>query len=156
QLPGFGAAAAGQARVGGAGHAEVEHPRLPRRLHQDVARLEVAVDDAAFVGVLHRVAHPRHQLQPAARVQGVVAGVPVERHTDDQLHGEVGLPALGDAGVVDLGDAGVVQAAEDLCLAGEALQQGVGGEPGTDHLEGDGAARVVLLGLVDGTHAPLP
>lgn len=36
----------------------------------------------------------------------------------------------------------------------EALEQRGGGETGADHLEGDNAARAVLLGLVDGAHAP--
>ena len=49
----------------------------------------------------------------------------------------------------------MAQPTEDLRLAGEALQQEVRGEAGPEDLEGDGAARVVLLGLVDGPHAAL-
>ena len=81
-LPGPGMGRGGP-QVGGVGHAKVEHFGLPRRLHQDVGRLEVAVDDAALVGVLHRVAHPRHQSEPAARVEGVFAAVLVERYAGD-------------------------------------------------------------------------
>ena len=93
----------------------------PRLVDQDVAGLEVAVDDAPVVGVLHRVAHPRQQLQAAARVEAVPAGVLVQGHAADELHGEVGLAVLAHAGLVDLGDAGVVQPAQDLGLVGEAL-----------------------------------
>ena len=54
---------------------------------------------------------------------------------------------------MNLCDAGVVQSAEDLRLAGEALEQGRAGESGAEELEGDGATRVVLLRLVDRAHA---
>ena len=91
----------------------------------------------------------------AAGVEAVAAGVLVQRQAADELHGEERLAVLGHAGLVDLGDAGVVQPAEDLGLVGEALEQRGRGEAGADDLEGDGAARVVLLGLVDGAHAAL-
>ena len=48
----------------------------------------------------------------------------------------------------------MVQPAQDLRFVAEALEKCGRGEAGADHLEGDGAARVVLLGLVDGAHAP--
>ena len=50
--------------VGETRDAEVEDLRLTRLVDQDVARLEVAMDDAALVGVLHGVADLRHQLEP--------------------------------------------------------------------------------------------
>ena len=82
-------------------------------------------------------------------------GVLVQGQAADELHGEERLAVVGQAGLVDLGDAGVVQPAEDLGLMAEALEEGGGGEAGADDLEGDGAARAVLLRLVDGAHAPL-
>ena len=121
-----------------------------------LAGLEVAVDDALVVGVLHRVAHPRQQPSRAAVTsRPLAAGVLVQRQAADELHGEERLAVVGQPGLVDLGDAGVVQPAQDLRLLGEALQQGGRDEAGADHLQGDGAARVVLLRLVDGPHAAL-
>ena len=156
ELAGEGQAGQGQqVGIGGAGHAEVEDLRLTGLLHEDVGGLEVAVDDAPVVGVLHRVADPRHQAQRGRRVEAVAVGVLVQGQAADELHGEEGLAVVGQAGLVDLRDAGVVQPGQDLGLVGEALDQGGGGEPGSDDLEGDGAARVVLLRLVDGTHAAL-
>ena len=148
-------AAGQQVGVGGAGHAEVEHLGLSGLLHQDVGGLEVAVDDALVVGVLHRVADPRQQTHAGGEVEAVAVGVLVQRQAADELHREERLAVVGEAGLVDLRDAGVVQPAQDLGLVGEALEQGGGGEAGADDLEGDRAARAVLLRLVDGAHAAL-
>ena len=140
ELAGEGQAGQGQqVGIGGAGHAEVEDLRLTGLLHEDVGGLEVAVDDAPVVGVLHGVADPRHQAQAGGEVEAVAVGVLVQGQAADELHGEEGLAVVGQAGLVDLGDAGVVQPGQDLGLVGEALDQGGGGEPGSDDLEGDGA-----------------
>ena len=154
ELAGAGQSGGGQqVGVGGAGHAEVEDLRLPGLLHQDVGGLEVAVDDAPVVGVLHRVADPRHQAHTGGRGRGLAVGVLVQGQAADELHGEERLAVVGEAGLVDLRDAGVVQPGQDLGLVGEALEQGGGGQAGADDLEGHRAARVVLLCLVDGAHA---
>ena len=60
----------GQLLPGRLGHAEVDD--LRHRLavvqgDQDVGRLEVAVDDALLMGVLHRLADGDEQLQPLPR-----------------------------------------------------------------------------------------
>ena len=64
QLTGLGSAR-GRQKVGGGdvGDAEVEHLGLAGFIDQDVAGLEVAMNDALVVGVLHRVAHPGQQLE---------------------------------------------------------------------------------------------
>ena len=69
ELPDVGLQRRLRVAVGDARHAEVEDLRLPGFVDQDVARLQVAVDDAALVRVVDRVADLRHQLQPLARVQ---------------------------------------------------------------------------------------
>ena len=60
----------GQPRAGRLGDAEVDH--LGHRLavvegDQDVRRLQVAVDDALLVGVLHGLADRDEELEPLAR-----------------------------------------------------------------------------------------
>src|SRR5262249_31336949 len=68
----------GEPLPGGLGHAEVDyfHNRLAvEQGDQDVARLEVAVNDALLVGVLHRPAHVAEQLQALAH--GQVLGVAI-------------------------------------------------------------------------------
>ena len=141
--------------AGGTRHAEVEHFRLPGLVHEDIGGLQVAVDNALIVGVLHGVAHPRQKAHAGGEVEAVAAGVLVQRQPVDKLHREIRLAVVGEAGLVDLRDAGVMQPAQDLGLVGEPLDDGGGRESATDDFEGDGAAWVILLRHVDGTHAAL-
>ena len=69
--------------------AEVEQLRAAVGRHEDVRRLEIAVDDEVLVGVAHRVADLRHELEPAGDRELVLVAVAGERHALDQLHGEV-------------------------------------------------------------------
>ena len=55
--------------VGDARHAEVEDLRLAGLVDEDVARLEIAMDQAALVRVLHGVADPGDELEPLPRVE---------------------------------------------------------------------------------------
>ena len=55
-------------------HAEIENLRLARFVHQDVAGLQVAMDEPALMRVLHRVADLGHQLQPLPRVEPMRVG----------------------------------------------------------------------------------
>ena len=106
------------------GHAEVDH--LRHRLavvqgDQDVGRLEVAVDDALLVGVLHRLADRDEQLQPLPRASGwcssqySVIGTPLTSSMT-----KYGRPAVGGAGVEHLGDVRVVHQGQGLPLGLEA------------------------------------
>ena len=49
--------------------AEIQNLRLARILHQNVARLQVAVNDAPLMSMIHGLADFEHQLQPFAGVQ---------------------------------------------------------------------------------------
>ena len=135
QLAGLGQAGpVEKVGVSGVGHAEVEHLRLSRFLDEDVGGLQVAVDNALIVGVLHRVAHPRQETHAGGEVEAVSIGVLVQGQPADELHCEERLAVIGEAGLVDLRDAGVVQSAQDLGLVGEALERrrarrGRGGRP---------------------------
>jgi hypothetical protein len=94
-------------------------------LEEDVGGLQVAVQDAALVGVIHRPRHRRQQpgrpplvlfpgRRPLAAGQGVGQAAAL-----DQLHAEVALP-LVFADLVDRHDVGVVEVGrrvEDLRLA---------------------------------------
>ena len=96
--------------------AEVEHLRLARLGDEDVGRLQVAVDDAALVRVLHGVGDSATS-RALPRSSSLLRDVVVERAAAHQLHREVGLRTearVGDARLVDLRDAGMLQAAEEL------------------------------------------
>ena len=61
--------------VGDPRQAEIENLGLAVFVHQDVARFQIAVDDAALMGMLDRFADLDHQRQSLARVQMLRFGV---------------------------------------------------------------------------------
>ena len=122
------------------GQPPVDDDGLAERADEDVARLEVAVDDPLVVRVGDRLGggdHVRQQRQPVGERVGV-ADHARQRLPEDQLHHEERLAARPEAGVVDGHDARVLQARRELHLALEA-----GGERGVlhaQHLDRDRAA----------------
>ena len=111
---------------------------------QQVARLDVAVDDAGAVGVVEPVAgvadraHGLPDVELAALAQEVGAGGPV-----DVLHDDVVAAAVRVlAGVEDLHDVRVLEARGRERLAAEARDEGlVVGEVLGEQLHGHRAAR---------------
>ncbi len=100
------------------------------------------MNHAPIMGMLHGVAHPGHQFQPRGRIQKTTAGVIVERHAADELHGEI-RPAIFDKSrVVNLCDPRVLQPPEDLGLMIEPLGVLERHEARADDLKRDGAARL--------------
>ena len=121
---------------------------------QDVARLEVAVDDAALVGVMHGPGQRLDQargLGPAAAAGRRICAASVPPPTYSRARYDV--PGVA-ADLVDLHDAGVLQAGDGLRLQAKTRQLFRAGiRPGEDHLEGDEAVERHLPGLVDHPHA---
>ncbi len=145
------------------GQAEVGELRIARAVQQHVGRLEVAVQDAALVGVMDGAGQGRHQAGEACLL--LIGGpVPLSRHLEfgepasqaasfHELQGEVGL-VVDLANVVDGDDVGMVQLGGGLGLDAEAAQgRARGGLPGQDHLEGHLAVEAHLPGPVDDAHA---
>ena len=122
--------------VGDPGEAEIEdlHRGLPAPVVALVDRtsirsgtmmldgLEIAVDDAALVGVVDRVADGEKSRRRSAsswavdrlwsRLEPAVQGLAA-----DQLHGEEVVTVVGVSGLVDGGDVGVLEAGQGLDLA---------------------------------------
>ncbi len=138
------------------GNAEIENLGLPRLIDQYVTGLQIAMDDAALVGMLDRLADTRHQFQPLAGIKLFLVAEIDQGPSADELHREEWLLAkagvLG-AGFVDLGDTGVLQPPERLGFLFEAPQQIRARQAGLDYLEGNTAIRILLFGFIDGTHA---
>ena len=135
------------------GDAEVDHLRHRHAFvqrDQHVRRLDVAVDDAFRVRVLHGAADLHEQLQPLARRQLVSVAELGDRHAVHQLHHEVRPARVGGAGVEHLGDVLVVHQRQRLALGLEAGDHLARVDARLDHLERDLAADgVLLLGHVD-------
>ena len=92
--------------------------------HDHVGGLEVAVDDALLVRVVHRVAHLAEQLQGLGQTELVAATVVGDRLARQVLHGEPRLAGLRRAGVEHAGDGGVLHARQGLALGVEACAGG--------------------------------
>src|SRR5436309_2587069 len=115
--------------------AEVQKLHLTAAGHQDVRRLEVAVDDQTPVGVLHRVAdgpEPTQALHDGRtpRVAVLDQGMSLDVLQDEERASVVRGPAVDQTG-----DARVLQARQDLPLAQETRQDLVGVEAPLEYLE---------------------
>jgi hypothetical protein len=135
------------------GQPEVADVGLAVVIDQDVGRLEVAVEDAALMRVVHRLGGLGHQPCRGARVGGVVGQPLLEARPADELHGEVAPPVVL-ADLEDRHDVRVVQQRDRLGLVLEPSQFVIAGQDvGPEHLEGDGPIEADLAGAVDDPHA---
>jgi hypothetical protein len=124
QLAGLGSARRRQ-KVGGrhTGNAEVEHLEPAGLIDQDVAWLEIAMNDPFVVGILHRIAHSCQQFEASLCAETPSAREFVQGHAADELHGEERLAIFTDPGFVDLSDSGMLEPRQDLCFVVEALDE---------------------------------
>lgn len=98
--------------VGDARQAEVENLGLAGVVDQNVAGLQIAMNDGMLMGGLDRLADFNHQSEALADVQMMRVGVVDQRLAMDAFRGEKRLRAeagVGGAGLVDLRDAGVME-----------------------------------------------
>ena len=123
-------------------------------LDQDVAGLDVAVDEALRVSDVER----RGDLaENGDGMGGIERAFAVEQAAQvgalDQVHGHEQEPVLL-AGVVNRNDVGVSQRDRDPRLVGEAAAKAaVAGEVRRDHLERDDVIENEMGGAIDDPHA---
>jgi hypothetical protein len=86
---------------------------------QHVRGLDVAVQDALLVRVLHGLAHLDEELQSLARREVALVAVLRDRDAAHELHHEVRPAGLGRAAVEHLGDVGVVHQRQRLAFGFE-------------------------------------
>ena len=129
----------------GLGDAEVQQLGLAVRCDQDVGRLQITVEDAALVGVLHRITHQRRKLDAFVRCQLPRVSVIRDRRADDQLHrDERRRGVIAGMGRIDVGDSGVLELPQQLALHLEAPADRGGVESAPQDLHCDRAGRVLL------------
>ena len=147
---------AGRAAVldmGGLGQPEIEDLGLDTRGHEDVGRLDVAVDDAVGVGGVQRVRNLSREVQHQTKRERPAVHVLLERLALEQLHGDE-LRALELVDLVDRADVRVIERRGGARLA----QKPIGGlliadAIGRQKLERHEARELDVLGLVDDAHA---
>ena len=140
------------------GQPEVDHFRhrlAVVQADQDVAGLQVSVDHALGVGVLHGLADRHEERETLGDAQAGVVAILGEGDALDVLHDEERPAALGRAAVEHLGDVRVVHQGQGLPLRLEPRQDGPRVHPRLDELQRhDSPNRLRLLGLPDRAHPP--
>ena len=136
------------------GDAEVGHQGMAA-LQQDVLRLDVAMDDLAFVGVVQRFGRLPHDPEGVLDGELVLPDQPVaERLPLDERH-DIVKEAVGHPRVVQAEDVGVLELGGDPDLAQEALGADGGRQFRLEHLDGDAAFVLRVPGEVDEGHPAL-
>jgi hypothetical protein len=135
------------------GEPEVGHQRLASFVDQNIGRLQVAVQNAPLVGMVHGPGYSRHQLSSRPKVAVIFLEPFREVSSFDKLHAEKAATALfGD--LVNRHDIGVVEMGDRLGLVAKASRVVVAG-PGTvaDHLDGHNAVQAPLPRPEHNAHA---
>ena len=132
---------------------EVRDLHAALAVQQDVLRLDVAVDDAAVVGVLERVADPRDDGERLARGQAFALEQLAQVHAIDELHQEEKQVAAA-AEFVERDDSRVVEFRQCAGLAGKTFgKRGIAGDGGGQDFQGDDPVEFGLPRLVNRAHA---
>ena len=151
-------------RLGGIGEpaaeAEIAKPRVQGLIRaviagdEDVARLDVAMDEPGGVRGIQRAGHLLQDRHRGVRRQVTLAADhPLQIAAGDVAHGEVE-HAVDLAGVIDRDDVGMLEAGGEDRLLQEALPElGVRAPIGLEQLERDVSPQGGLNRPVDGAHA---
>ena len=142
-------------RAGRTGDAEIEDLRLAVLRDEDIPGLEIAVNDAALVRVLHRLRQLDEQAHARGSRELVGACVVRDRWTRDQFHDEVcRRRPIARVERVHLRDAGMLKAPEHLGLVFEPAQDFRMAETSSQHFDRHRASRPLLLCGIDNAHGP--
>ena len=144
------ATVAGEACSRRRGDPEVEDLGLAVLADEDVAGLEVAVNDAALVGVLDGIADARDQLHALGDAQAAILGEFGQRRPVHEFHRDERRRRLvARMRGVDIGDARVVEVREQLGFDHESALDGAREELAPQHLERDDSRRMPLMRQMD-------
>ena len=123
--------------------------------HQDVLRLEVAMDHQVLMSVVDGGADGEEKIQTLADGKPVGIAVLIDRGSGDEVHHEIGTAVRGGAAIQEFGDIGVIEVGQNLPLGIEAFERVVAEDAAADDLDGDHLAVQVVDAhrLVDGAHA---
>ena len=112
----------GPLRVEHLGNAKIQQPDHALLGNQNVAGLQITMDDQVLMGILHREADSTEQLQACGDRQSVSVAIFVDANALDVLHDQIGQAFFGAATIKELYDAGVVQCCQGLPLVAKTAQ----------------------------------
>lgn len=137
------------------GDAEIEEAGVAAVVDQDVAGLDVAMDNEALVGVGDGFGYLEEELAALVRGEVEPVGVVGNGFAIDVLHDEEGTAIGHGAAIEKACGVGVIELSEDLAFAAETFG-GIGtGEAGAEDLYGNEFVElgIVAFGEEDGAHA---
>ena len=107
--------------------------------------------------VAHGGAGVTEEPEPVVDAEALLVGPDGDRLAVDIFHDDIGRAVVQLAAVEQAGDVGVGEVGEDLPLAAEARDKGIGEHAGADDLDGDlvGEVAGIACPLEDGAHAAL-
>jgi hypothetical protein len=109
----------------GTGHAKVNHlghGLVTLQAHQNIGGLDVTVNNALLVGVLHGLAYLQEQGETRLNGEPVMIAVLRNGSAPDMLHDKIRSALFCGAGVKHARDIGMIQEGQGLLLALEAGQ----------------------------------
>ena len=121
-----------------AGDTEVDDLRRRHAVHladQHIGRLEITVDHALLVGVVHCSTDADEELDALADAERALVAVTCERRSLDEVHREKRPPVAGGTGIEHAGKARVVHPRQHLPFRVEPRQQLPGVHSGFHDLE---------------------
>ncbi len=138
------------------GDTEIQQLGLAVARDQDVARLQVAVNDQVLMCVLHSGAYADEEFESLGDVEVILVAVSVDRRAINVLHHQVRPSVGGGASVEQARDVGMVKIRQHLAFVSKAGEDLVGVHAAFDQL--DRNLLVVLLvgafGEPDRAHPP--
>src|SRR6266550_4049283 len=104
------------------GDPEIEQPRLPFCVRENVAGLDVAMDNQIPMRKFHRVADLQKELQSLTRRQLLRNCKSSHRYADNVVHDKVGQTIVGRACIEQPRDIWVIEPGQDLAFRSETVQ----------------------------------
>ena len=135
------------------GQAEIAHQRLSISVQKNVARFEITMQNALYVGVSHGASDLRHQADRPARIGLILQQPAGQAAAVSELHDEKWI-ALLLAMLIDLDDVGVVELGDGTGFLVESFQfMGVRTGARTHGFQGHDPIEARVAYLEDEPHA---
>ena len=136
------------------GESEVQHFHLPAGRQVNVCRLDIAVNNSLDVRSDQGVSNLHAHLQDLLHRHGVSGDVLLQALALELLHNDEGV-AVVVLDAVNRADVGMIQKRGGPGFTRETLERfGIAGKIFGNKLQGDVAAKLQVLGLVDNAHTP--
>ncbi|MFZ0800618.1 MAG: hypothetical protein WAN70_00500 [Terriglobales bacterium] len=148
----------GPSRVEHFGNAKIQEPDHALLGNQNIAGLQITMDDEVLMGILHCQADCTEQLQAFGHRQSASIAKFVDANALDVLHDQIGQAFFSAPTVKESHDAGVVQSCQSLSLVAKTPKDFILLGPWLQHFDGYTFAILVIrtLGQIDYRHAALP